>query len=199
MTLRNGRIKDGPTPVKAPHTRRRLNPLSSTILLARHPPLDGLPPSPPSSFLFYRPISSRRTCLSPAFLLASILVPFDLGRLVKLARQFARSLARSLFSSVNTHPSLPVLTRDALFCPSRATLSLPTPSAPYDGGDWSLSLSLSLIFLPSPSLSPLPWPANSATLYKQDYVHARWNVWGLVYAVACVYRRLYFICAHVCV
>lgn len=73
MTLCNGRIKDGPTPVKAPHTRRRLTTLflrptlvvrSRNLSLLRVCPI-SLPPSLSLSFSFSQCTSlSHDSCLS---------------------------------------------------------------------------------------------------------------------------------------
>lgn len=101
LTLCNGRIKDGPTPVKAPHTRRRLTSLSLRLFssprlatslfpcsVRRHASLHPLslsfsplapPPAPPclahpSIFRGHLPLSFRNA-LRAVLLSSSLSVP----------------------------------------------------------------------------------------------------------------------------
>lgn len=139
MTLCNGRIKDGPTPVKAPHTRRRL-----TTLFLRPTPVRAVIRSRSPSLLRGRPIflsfhlfpSRQCTSFSHGSCLSLSVLHLYLRLLDSPPRATVRPFIRSLSSSANTHPlshSPP--------SPSRHTFPplLPPP----------LTLSCYLILLPS--------------------------------------------------
>lgn len=119
LTLCNGRIKDGPTPVKAPHTRRRL----TTLFLC--PTLACVPRSVLAAARSLSPSLSFYLQLPPHF--ASIFVSSTrppatsptVHSLALLIGKHAPSLSLSLI------PRLPP--RGILSCLSRTTL--PSPPA----------------------------------------------------------------------
>lgn len=171
MTLCNGRIKDGPTPVKAPHTRRRLTTLFLRPTLARAAFSHAVSPSwsPDPSLSLFRADArspSPTTAVSP-----SIFISLRTSSLSSSPRFAPRQSDRSLaLITPNTHPlsvSFPAVPLKAHFPVSLSCyLILPSRRAIFRVHPYLLlSSSLSL--------------TNSLTLYKQSRVHTRWNVWGL--------------------
>lgn len=141
LTLCNGRIKDGPTPVKAPHTRRRLTTLFLRPTLARVAPRRAAVRSRCPSLLRGRGSS---VSLSPAA------APCRCGARPPTT---AVSPSPSIFISVRTSPlsSSPRRTRPATDSPTVHSLALLI-------GKHAPSLSFFLLVSP-PSLSRHTFPS----------------------------------------
>lgn len=179
LTLCNGRIKDGPTPVKAPHTRRRLTTLFLRPTLARTAARSRSPVSPsrPISLSLSLSLADARPSPTTAVSLPLALSSSPSARCLYLPRvdsprdsPTVHSLARSLSSSANTHSlSLSLILRP----PPQGTLSrlslfLVLPYPPPSRPAIPRSRVRPFLFLSS-SLSL----TNSLTLYKQSRVHTR--------------------------
>lgn len=204
LTLCNGRIKDGPTPVKAPHTRRRLTTLFLRPTLARTAARSRSPVSPSRPISLSLSLSRRCTsfshdsCLSPSRSIFISLRTLPLSSSRRLApRQSDRSLARSLALLIRKHALSLSLSHSS---PSPSRHAFP-----------SLSLFLVLPYPPplAPRYSTIPRPPVPLSVLLSFFdqffdpiqteprayarVYAWWNVWGLELRSrilhACTYTR----------